>query len=340
MRLLITGATGFVGNALLDHLPASIAWRRLSILATPADPGVARVRAKGLQGLEVIEGDVTNPASAAAAVRGHSHVIHLAGLISYRRCDRRRLESVNRDGARNIAVAAAREGVVRLVHVSSVGAVGFHLDGTPADESTPFNWPDTLPYMMTKREGQDAVEQAVRRDGLRAVILNPASLMGPGDPDPLSEHNRVYATIALGRLFGCFAGGLAVADVRDLAAIVIKALTLGETGQSYLVVGANVRYAELVRAIGQWFGRPVHPYRVPPFLLTGAGRVMEGAASVTGRRPLFTAAHGRLSGLCAWYDNTKSIAAFGHIYRPLEETIADGCVSWAATYGRSAQKRP
>jgi dihydroflavonol-4-reductase len=333
MRLLITGATGFVGNVLLDLLPGAVTWTRLSVLVTPGDTGVARIRTKRLDGLGFIEGDVTDPASVAAAVRGHTHIIHLAGLISYRRGDRARMESVNRDGARNVAEAAAREGVARLIHVSSVGAVGFRRDGAAADESTPFNWPESISYMATKRAGQDAVEEVMRRDGLRAVILNPGSLLGPGDPDPLSDHNRLYAAVARGPLFGCFAGGLAFADVRDLAAIVLEALTRGEEGQSYLVVGANATYAEVVRTIGRWFGRPVFPFRVPPLLLTAAGSVMEAAAAVAGRRPFLTAAQGRLGGCRAWYDNAKGAAAFRHAYRPFAETIADGCAYWAATHG-------
>lgn len=332
MRLLITGATGFAGNALLDLLPTAVECSRLTLLALPGDPGVPRVRAKGTRDLEIAEGDVIDERSVAAAMKGHSHVVHLAGLISYWGRDRERLARVNHVGARNVAEAAAQEGVTRLVHISTVGAIGYLPDAQPAGEDVPFNWPDSFHYMTTKHAGQAAVEQVAQEQGLDAVILNPGSLMGPGDPDPRSAHNRMYAAISSGPFFGCFAGGLAITDVRDLASVIVKALTGNATGGRYLVVGSNLTYVEVVRAIGQWFGRPVYPFRVPPFLLTTAGAAMELVSAFTHRKPLLTAAYGRLSGTYGYYSNAKSVAAFGHEYIPASKTIADGCAYYAATH--------
>jgi nucleoside-diphosphate-sugar epimerase len=266
-------------------------------------------------------------------MEGMTHVIHLAGLISYWKRDRAALDSVNCTGARIVAEAAAKAGVKRLVHISSVGAIGFHPDGRLADESTPFNWPESFPYMTTKRAGQAAVEEVARRTGLDVIVLNPASLMGPGDPDPRSAHNRLYASIAGGPLFGCFAGGLAITDVRDLAAICLKALSGGTPGECYLVIGANASYVDVVRLIGRAFSRPVYPFRIPPAVLTAAGGAMELASAFTGRRPLLTSAYGRLSGWTAWYSAARSIAAFDHSYRPLQATIADGCAFFTANHG-------
>jgi dihydroflavonol-4-reductase len=339
MRLLITGATGFAGNALLDVLPGAVPAARLRLFVLPGDPGLPRVLSRGIPGLEIVEGNITDQPAVASAMKGATHVIHLAGLISYWRKDRDRLMLVNRDGARIVAEAAAREKVLRLVHVSSVGAIGFHPDGRLADESTPFNWPDSFPYMTTKHAGQQAVEEAARHGGLKAIILNPASLMGPGDPDPASAHNQLYRSIAGGPLFGCFSGGLAVTDVRDLAALIVKALTKGRPGEKYLAVGSNATYVDVVRSIGRCFGRPVFPFRVPPFLLTAAGGLMELVSAVTGRRPLLTAAYGKLSGWHAYYSNARSTAAFEHTYMPLSRTIADGCAFYAATHGRAVSTR-
>jgi dihydroflavonol-4-reductase len=130
--------------------------------------------------VRTFEGDVADPSSVMAAVAGHSHVVHMAGLISYWKGDAEKLKAVNEDGARAVVEASLAAGIERLVHISSVGAIGFREDGTPAGESTPFNWPPDILYMASKRRGQDIVERAVRERGLRAVILNPASIMGPG----------------------------------------------------------------------------------------------------------------------------------------------------------------
>jgi len=335
LRLLVTGATGFVGNVLLDMLPQGLDYSQLSLMLLPGDPGRARLEAKALPRTVFIEADVTDAARVDAAVQGHTHVIHLAGLISYWCRDRRRLQSVNRDGVRNVVNACLRHGVLRLVHVSSVGAIGRRRDQSPADEDTPYNWPRSFHYMRTKRAGQQLVEQAVRERGLPALILNPASLMGPGDPDPRSPHNQLYARIYFKTLLGCFAGGLAVTDVRDLASIILKALSGGKVGEKYLIVGANVPYTHVVRSIAECFDRRVYPFRVPAPLLSAAGACLELAGLLSGRRPALTRAYGRLSGWHGYYANDKGAEAFAHRYIPFAQTIADACAYFREHYGSS-----
>jgi hypothetical protein len=112
-----------------------------------------------------------------------------------------------------------------------------------------------------------------------------------------------------------------------LAAIVVKALDgRGRDGECYLVVGANLTYPDVVRRISRACGRKAYPLRVPAALLAAAGRILERAARKSGRRPLLTAAYGRLSGWTAFYDNAKSRRDFGHAYIDADKTIADG---WA-----------
>jgi dihydroflavonol-4-reductase len=321
VKILVTGATGFVGAVLMPDLVREHGAAALTAFVLPGD----RIPQSwtGL-GVRTILGDIADAAAVRTAVAGHSHVIHLAGIISYWKRERRLLERVNRDGVRCVVEACLAEKVERLVHVSSVGAIGFHPDGSPADEETPFNWPDNLPYMTSKRDGQRVVEAAVRERGLPAVILNPASIMGPGDHVEGTPHNRLYRSIWRGSLFGSFSGGLAVVDVRDLAAIVRKALTRGRIGEKYLVIGANLLYAEVIRQISRCCGRNAYPFAVPAPLITVAGGVLELVSRFTGRRPILTAAFGRFSGWYGYYDNGKSRREFGHEYIPVEQTIRDG----------------
>jgi dihydroflavonol-4-reductase len=334
MKLLITGASGFAGNVLLDLLKRNSSDAQISILMLPGDPGEARVRGKAIPKLRIVYGDITDAEAVDRAVAGNTHVIHLAGLISYWSREEERIFRVNRLGVENVVNACLRHGVKRLVHVSSVGAIGFHRDGSPADEETEFNWPRSFPYMRSKHAGQQAVERAVREHDLQAIILNPASLMGPGDPIPSTPHNQLYRRVADKPQFVCFGGGLAVTDVRDLAEIIIKALTVGTVGENYLIVGANVEYRAVLKAMGAYFQRKVYPLRVPGFILTAAGAVLELISVFTGRRPLLTRSYGRLSGWFGYYSNTKSRETFGHEYRPFEKTIADGCRYFEEQYGK------
>ncbi len=324
MRILVTGATGFVGAVLLPELV-----RRYGAGAVDAYvlPGEALPESWRDAGVRTFAGDIADGSSVRAAVEGHDLVVHMAGAISYWKGDEERLRRVNEDGVRAVVEASLAAGVKRLVHLSSVGAVGFHKDGRPADETTPFNWPEDILYMVSKRRGQDIVERAVLERGLRAVVLNPASIMGPGDRVPETPHNALYARITSRTQIGSFAGGLAIVDVRDLVAIILKALEgKGRNGESYLVVGANLRYPDVVRRIARVSGRRACPFPVPAILLTAAGHLLERRSRRSGRAPLLTAAYGRLSGWTAYYDNAKSRREFDHTYIDADRTIADG---WA-----------
>ena len=333
MKVLVTGATGFVGSVLMPELIARYGAGSISAFVLPEDPLPATWRGAGVR---TFDGDIADARAVRTATAGHSHIVHLAGFISYWKGDADRLRTVNEDGARSIVEASFQACVERLIHVSSIGAVGFRADGSPADETTPFNWPADILYMASKRRGQDIVEQAVRERGLRAVILNPASIMGPGDHNPATPHNELYRRISRGPLIGSFAGGLAIVDVRDLVSIILKALEgRGRDSESYLIVGANLSYRDVIRRISRACGRRAYPFPIPAPLLAAAGHVLERASRRTGRRPLLTAAYGRLSGWTAFYDNAKSCREFNHVYIDVEKTVRDGWV-----YFRDAFARP
>jgi dihydroflavonol-4-reductase len=323
MNILVTGATGFVGNVLMGQLIKVFPDCGISAFVLPDDP--FKKSLCRYEGIRVIEGDVTKRENVFGAVRGHTHVIHLAGFISYWRKDRKKLMQVNVLGVQNIVDACLEQKVRKLVHISSVGACGFLMDGKPATEDSPFNWPEYFGYMVSKHEGQKIVEKACKEKDLDGVILMPASIMGPGDADPSTPHSRLYERIYKKRLFGCFAGGLAVIDVRDLVEIIIKALNTRLSGEKYLVLGWNVSYSRVVRGIGKHADRKTYPFPIPAFLLSIAGGALEIISYFTRRNPLLTYAYGRLSGWKVFYSNEKSKRDFAHAYRPFEKTIEDGC---------------
>lgn len=323
MKILVTGATGFVGNVLLRQLQKFFPDCGLSAFVLPDDPFKRSL--SRYEGIRIIEGDIVHGEAVLKAVQGHTHVVHLAGLISYWKRDREKLKKVNIEGTENIVNACFEHRVRKLVHISSVGACGFYKDGKPATAETAFNWPENFDYMVSKHEGQRIVENACKENGLEATILLPASIMGPGDPNPKTPHNQLYARIYKKRLFGCFSGGLAVVDVRDLVEIITKALHIIDRGEKYLIVGANVEYSEVVSCIGKIAGRRVYPFPIPSFLLYLAGGSSELFSFLTKKRPLLTRSYGRLSGWRVFYSNEKSRKVFEHEYRPFEKTIEDSC---------------
>ncbi len=323
MDILITGAGGFVGRTLVCTLLEKRPKDRLFAFLLPneEEPTLWSDR------VTILRGDLRDKDAVFAAVAGKSLVFHLAAYISYWKLDLERMQEINRDAVKFLVDACIAADVQRLVHISSVGAIGFRKDGTETEETEAFNWPEDFGYMTTKRDGQKIVLDAVNNRGLNAVIVNPASIMGPGDPTKNSAHNRLYADMYRRPFFfGTFAGGLAVVDVRDLVSVIIAAADKGREGECYLAVGANVPYRRVLEIMAKAAKKPFVPFAVPPFLLTSVGYLMEKASLLTHRRPLLTTAYGRLSGWTAYYSNAKSIQELEVSYRSLEETIGDACV--------------
>jgi len=322
MRILVTGATGFVGSVLVPELVKNFGPGSVSAYVLPGDRIPESWKDEQVR---IIHGDISDEKRVLEALEGQTHVVHLASLISYWRRDFHRLMRVNWRGTRAVVEACLRAGVRRLVHVSSVGAVGFRKRGALIDEKTAFNWPPYFYYMTSKHFGQKAVEEAARKNGLNAIILNPASIMGPGDPVLETPHNQLYARVYGGPMFGSFRGGLGVVDVRDVSAIIIKGLDRGRAGEKYLLVGANLPYQDVLRLIGKHARRPVHPFPMPASLLSAAGLSLELASNMTRKKPLLTYAYGRLSGWTTYYSNEKSRREFSHEYIPVDQTIRDSC---------------
>jgi dihydroflavonol-4-reductase len=329
VNILVTGASGFVGRRLVSRLLDIRPQDKVAVFLLPTE-----AVPEGFVGkVDVLRGDLRDAASVREAVRGKDLVFHIAGFISYWILDAKIMEEVNVGGVRAVVDACVDFKVGKLVHVSSVGAIGFHPDGTEADEETPFNWPESFGYMTTKRDGQKIVQQAARERGLDAVVVNPASVMGPGDPLPGSAHNRLYGNMfGSPFFFGTFGGGLAVVDVRDLVETILAAALKGRRGEAYLSIGANASYKKVLEIMAKNAGKAFVPFVVPPFALIAAGWVAELFSRLTRKRPLITVAYGKLSGWVAYYSSEKSRRELGVTYRPLEETIKDGCAYYKEAF--------
>jgi dihydroflavonol-4-reductase len=327
---LVTGSTGLVGNNVVRQLLARNLRVRAIVRSTSA------VGDKALAGLAVerVTGGLEDEAALERALAGVSCVVHSAAFVH---CGWRyagEMREVNVEGTRRIARAARRAGV-RLVHVSSVDAIGLRPDGEPADEETPPGVMPECPYVVTKRDAEKAVLEEVDR-GLDAVIVNPVYMLGPWDWRPSS--GRMLLEVAAGK--GLFAppGGNDFVDVRDVAGGVLAAIERGRTGRRYILGGHGMSYLDAWRVMARVTGRMQPLGFAPRPFVRLAGWVGDLAAVVRGREGDVNSAATTMSLLDHNFSCRRAQDELGYSFRPIEDTVQDAW-DWFVARGYAGEAR-
>jgi len=227
VKLLVTGATGFLGSTLVPLLrEAGHEVRALTRAGAP------------IAGVEVVKGDVRDPDAVQRALSGVQGLYHLAGLVSRDPADARKMYELHVDGTRTLLSAAARARLQRVVLSSSSGTIGVSRVRAVATEEDdyPIETVGRWPYYLSKiYEEKIALDFA--RHGLPVVVLNPSLLLGPGDAR-MSSTQDIFRFL-MGRIPVMPRGGISFVDVRDAAQAFLAALTRGNVGERHLLGAAN-----------------------------------------------------------------------------------------------------
>ncbi len=274
------------------------------------------------------QGDVRDAAAVELALAGVDRVVHCAAQVHIGWSGLEEQRAVNVEGTRNVAEAALRHGV-RMVHVSSIDALGVRSLEQASDENTIPNGEVPCPYVVTKREAEQVVLDCVAR-GLNGVIVNPGFMLGPWDWKPSS--GRMLLKIATGWAMLAPPGANSYCDVRDVAAGIVAALERGRTGQRYILAGKTLTYREALKIMAPITGRRP-PFRTaikPTIRLIGlAGDLLAWA---TGRETDVNSAATEMSLLPKNYSSARAAAELGYQTRDVEQSAADAW-AWLKQYG-------
>jgi farnesol dehydrogenase len=269
MRVLVTGATGYLGRALVR-----------AVLAAGHAP-VAFARRASSSGLTVtlIDGDVRDGSAVAAAMDGCDAVCHAAALVSIWRPEPREFDEVNVGGLRNVLAAARRHGVARVVYTSSFLAL------PPAGAAAPVEAND---YQRTKVAAR-AVALDAASGGAPVVCVYPGVVYGPGPPTQGNLVGGLLADALARRLPGLVGPDRiwSYSFVDDVAAGHVAALTAGAPGAEYGLGGENVPQRRIFELLRDARGIGI-PRRIPYALAAMIGAVEEWRARRTGHLPLVT----------------------------------------------------
>ena len=288
---------------------------------------------RNLAGLEAetVEGELTDAGSLARAVAGCRFVVHVAADYRIWVPDPAAMLASNVDGTRALFSAALDAGVERVVHCSSVAALGLTGDGSPADETTPVSEDKIIGvYKKSKFRAEQVVLDLVRK-GLDAVIVNPSGPVGPRDIKP-TPTGKMIADAASGRIPAYIDTGLNVVHVDDVAIGHVLALERGRTGERYILGSENLALVDLLRLVAEEAGRRPPWLRLPRELMWPVAMAFEALARVTGIAPPVTRDHLRMARKRMFFSSAKAIAELGYAPRPARDAVRDA-IAWFRANG-------
>ncbi len=326
MTVLVTGASGFVGSAVVRRLIA--AGEAVRVLLRPT---ADRRNVEGLS-VEVAIGDLRDRASLDRALTGCEGLYHVAA--DYRLWARRpdEIYETNVDGTKAIMRAAGEAGVRRIVYTSSVASLGLSSDGSPADEDTAVTLADMIGhYKRSKFLAEAQVRELVRAHGLPAVIVNPSTPMGPRDIRP-TPTGRIIVEAAAGRIPAVVDTGLNIVHVDDVAEGHLLAFTRGRIGERYVLGGQNMTLAEIVAEIAALAGRRPPRLTLPHGLVVPLAYAAEGWARLTGREPFATVDGVRMAQKRMYFNSAKAERELGYRARPVAIAYREA-VDWFRANG-------
>lgn len=318
--VLVTGASGFIGGAVVKRLRAEgVAVRALVRRSSPRDNIPADC--------DVVEGDVTDRDSVRRAMAGVSALFHLAANYRLWAPDPEPVMRVNVVGTEIVMREALRAGVARVVHTSSVATLDS--DSAPCTELNRLAPERAIgAYKLSKILSERMVERMIRDDGLPAVIVCPSAPLGAGDVRPTPTGRIVFEAMR-GGMPAYVDTGLNIVHVEDIAAGHVAAMKVGQIGERYILGGENLTLRDLLIEISRVTGRPPPRTKLPRWPLVPVAYANECIARIAGSEPFLNRESLRMSAKRMFFDDSKARRALGYKTRPTANAVADA-VSWFA----------
>ncbi|MFC2045224.1 SDR family oxidoreductase [Chloroflexota bacterium] len=324
--IIVTGATGHIGNVLVRELIAH--GETVRALVLPSDDTGSLF---GLN-VEIVYGDITNLRNLESAFKGADLVFHLAGIVTIMPGMKNILDRVNVGGVRNVIKACRATNIRRLIYTSSIHAIAEPPHGTIIDETQPFDPARVLgDYARSKAQATLLILDEARNHGLNTVICCPTGVIGPGDYG-ISNIGQLIIDFASGHLKSYVEGAYDFIDVRDVACGLILAAEKGQTGHHYILSGGQVQVPELMKELERNIGYPAPKYRIPPSIARTAGVLASLYYRLIRRRPVFTAYSIDVLRSNSQVSSARARGELGFTTRPWQESIHDH-VEWFRSEG-------
>jgi dihydroflavonol-4-reductase len=320
--LLITGAAGFLGSAVVRRALARDL--RVRVLVRP---GSALRNLEGLPPIRVVVGDTRDGAAMARALSGVRYLFHVAADYRLWAPAGADIVRANTDGTAAVMQAARQCGVERVVYTSSVATLRVAGATAPVNEEAAVEPDEAVgAYKRSKVVAERLVERMVAEAGLPAVIVNPSTLIGPRDARP-TPTGRIVLEAASGKMPAFVDTGLNLVHVDDVAEGHFLALERGQFGERYILGGQDVSLQQMLADIAAMTGRRAPTVRLPRWPLYPLAHLMEAVARRTGREPFITVDGLDLSRYRMYFSSEKARRVLGYQPRAYQEGLRDA-LAW------------
>ncbi len=315
-RVCVTGGAGFLGWSLVQELLPLAGGVRIFGLR-PANPELRCLLGEH----ECVFGDVRDPVAVRKAVGDCDVVFHTAGTVAVWGPALAQMRSIHCDGTR--AVLEAIPAHARLVHTSSVAAVGATLNEQVLTESSPFNLQRLrVDYVQVKKAAEDLALTAAAQ-GADVVVVNPGYMIGPNEYEG-SVMGRFCQRVWKRKVPLIPPGGWNMVDVRDVARGHVLAAERGEPGRRYILGGENLSQINFVQRLAQVRGRSARcSMRMPNWLHSAIAGIAEMRAYFSKQEPFPALQHARLNRYFWYYSSERAMTELGYQSRPIDETLLD-----------------
>ncbi|QQS30289.1 MAG: NAD-dependent epimerase/dehydratase family protein [Sphingobacteriales bacterium] len=323
--ILVTGGTGFVGS----HLLKLLVHRGFAVRATKrADNNlywVSDIAGK----IDWVDCDILDAQGLYDAMSGVKSVYHCAAIVTFSPSKREELRKVNVEGTANVVNMALERGVEKLLHVSSIAALGRKLNQPHVDETTQWEEsPINTQYAISKYYAEREVWRGIA-EGLNAVIVNPSVIIGEGEWSTGSC--RLFTQVWEGLKFYP-KGGTGFVDVTDLVNLMVELMNSPVHGERFIVNADNLSYLDFFAMVARYLNKPEPTRPITPLMAEIGWRLEALKGFFTQTSPLVTKETARMSQHRYYYQNGKLLAAIPYSYTPVEESVSRICKEFLAIH--------